>query len=155
MPAARSRYMTARSVAATGCTVMEPMMPAGTCIVPLRSWSACIAGCCLATAAANSLQPDTGGDTKHCPHCPGPRPLTMSALLVCGRGQGRIAVKLLLVYDLPSAVCRDEIVGCMHAGLTQEKHGDVERSQNVAQVLGVGPTATNSSTAASGWAAWH
>ena len=30
MPAARSRYMTARSVAATGCTVMEPMMPAST-----------------------------------------------------------------------------------------------------------------------------
>ena len=36
MPAARSRYMTARSVAATGCTVIEPMMPAGTGTAPLN-----------------------------------------------------------------------------------------------------------------------
>ena len=41
----------------------------------------------------------------------------------------------------------------MNAGLTQKQHGNVERPQNVAQVLCIGPAATNSNTSAFCWLA--
>ena len=41
----------------------------------------------------------------------------------------------------------------MIVGLTQKQHGNVERSQDVAQVLCIGPAATNSNTSEFCWLA--